>query len=70
MVEESLTFFSRYLNGIDIAFNRIRHFSDEIVSTLFPLVGKTLGSFTYFSLSSKEKLQAHRHVLINNLCPT
>jgi len=70
MVEEALTFCSRYLDGIEIVFNRQRHVNDEPhivpsnVSTLFPQVGKPVGSFVYFTLSAKEKLQAHRHVLL------
>lgn len=37
------------------------------VSVLFPLIGKAIMSFTYFSLSTKEKFQTHHHVLTN--CP-
>lgn len=71
MAEESLTFCSRYLNEIETVFNRIRRVNDEpdtmssSARTLFPPVGKPIGSFTYFSLSAKEKLQAHRHILTN-----
>ena len=73
MVEESLTFCSKYLDGIEIVFNRLHRVDDEPNnvscngSTLFPPIGKPVGSFTYFTLSTKEKLQAHRHVLTN--CP-
>jgi len=73
MAEESLTFCSRYLDGIETVFNRLHRVDDEPnnvscnVSTLFPPIGKPVGSFTYFTLSTKEKLQAHRHVLTN--CP-
>ncbi|XP_027922753.1 uncharacterized protein LOC114180648 [Vigna unguiculata] len=68
LAEESLTFCSRYLDGIETIFNRIRRVDDEpdtmasSVSGLFPPVGKPVGGFTYFSLSTKEKLQAHRHI--------
>ena len=71
LAEESLTFCSRYLDRIETIFNRIRRVDDEpdtmasSVNGLFPLVGKPVGGFTYFSLSTKEKLQAHRHVLTN-----
>jgi len=71
LAEESLTFCSRYLDGIETIFNRIRRVDDEpdtmasSVSGLFPPVGKPVGGFTYFSLSTKENLQAHRHVLTN-----
>lgn len=71
MAEEALTFCSRYLDGIETVFNRLHRVNDEpaIVpsneNTLFPLVGKPVGGFTYFTLSTKEKLQAHRHVLTN-----
>ncbi|BAT89774.1 hypothetical protein VIGAN_06083000, partial [Vigna angularis var. angularis] len=72
MVEECLTFCSRYLDGIEIVFNRLRRVNDEpsigscTVSTLFPPVGKPVGGFTYFTLSAKEKLEAHRRSLTNS----
>ncbi|XP_052723821.1 uncharacterized protein LOC108344223 [Vigna angularis] len=72
MAEECLTFCSRYLDGIETVFNRLRRVNDEpsidscTVSTLFPPIGKAVGGFTYFTLSEKEKLQAHRHILTNS----
>ncbi|BAT75953.1 hypothetical protein VIGAN_01389200 [Vigna angularis var. angularis] len=72
LAEECLTFCSRYLDGIETVFNRLRRVDDEpsigscTVSTLFPPIGKAVGGFTYFTLSEKEKLQAHRHVLTNS----
>ncbi|XP_052732434.1 uncharacterized protein LOC128196236 [Vigna angularis] len=72
LAEECLTFCSRYLDGIETVFNRLRRVDDEpsigscIVSTLFPSIGKAVGGFTYFTLSEKEKLQAHRHILTNS----
>ena len=71
MAEEILTFCSRYLEGIETVFNRTGRVDDEPYvmpssgSTLFPSIGKPVGSFNYFTLSTKEKLQAHRHVLTN-----
>jgi len=71
MAEEALTFCSRYLDEIEIVFNRLHRVNDEpaIVpsneNTLFSSVEKPVGGFTYFTLSTKEKLQAHRHVLTN-----
>jgi len=71
MAEEALTFCSRYVDGIETVFNRLRRVNDEPhivpsnISTLFPQVGKPASSFAYFTLSAKEKLQAHRHVLTN-----
>jgi len=71
MAKEALNFCSRYLDGIETVFNRPRRVNDEPhiapsnVTTLFPQVGKPVRAFTYFTLSAKEKLQAHRHVLTN-----
>nr|KYP39706.1 hypothetical protein KK1_038992 [Cajanus cajan] len=72
LAEEILTFCSRYLDGIETKFNRLGRVDDEpddivpsSVSTLFPPIGKPVGGFTYFTLSPREKLQAHRHVLTN-----
>nr|KYP32358.1 hypothetical protein KK1_046984 [Cajanus cajan] len=38
-------------------FHKSKHF--------FPPIGKPLEGYTYFTLSTKEKLQTHRHVLTN-----
>ncbi|XP_068486941.1 uncharacterized protein [Phaseolus vulgaris] len=71
MAEEALTFCLRYLDGIETVFNRLHRVNDEPAvvpsneNTLFPPVGKPVGGFTYFTLSTNEKLQAHRHVLTN-----
>jgi hypothetical protein len=35
------------------------------VAELFPLIGKPVGGSSYFTLTQREKLQAHRHVLTN-----
>ncbi|WVZ05847.1 hypothetical protein V8G54_019193 [Vigna mungo] len=72
MAEECLTFCSRYLDGIETVFNRLRRVNDEpnigscTLNTLFPPIAKPVGGFTYFTLSVREKLQAHRHILKNN----
>lgn len=71
LTQEVLTFCSRYLDGIETKFNRLGRVDDEPhivppnVSTLFPPVGKSVGGFTYFTLSTRKKLQVHRHVLTN-----
>lgn len=67
--EEILTFCSRYLeNEIETRFNRGGRVDDEPIqslSTLFPRIGKHVGGANYFNLPAKERLQAHRTVLIN-----
>jgi hypothetical protein len=71
LAEEVLTFCSRYLVGIETVFNRSRRVDDQpndmssSGSTMFLSIGKPVGSFNYFTLSTKEMLQAHRHVLTN-----
>lgn len=67
--EEILTFCSRYLdNEIETRFNRGGRVDDypyESSSLLFPNVGKPVGGSSYFTLTEREWLQAHRHVLVN-----
>lgn len=74
-MQEILTFCSRYLDNIETRWNRPSRVDDEPddvppltrEAELFPQVGKPVGAYTYFTLTSIEKLQAHRHVLTN--CP-
>ncbi|PNX54325.1 hypothetical protein L195_g047943, partial [Trifolium pratense] len=74
-LNEILTFCSRYLGNIETRWNQPRRVDDipddthrmPQVSELFPQVGKPVGGNSYFTLTSTEKLQAHRHVLTN--CP-
>jgi hypothetical protein len=67
--EEMLTFCSRYLeNDMETRFNRVGRVDDEplpSLSTLFPCIGKPVGGATNVNLTYIEKLQAHRHVLMN-----
>ena len=67
--EEILTFCSRYFdNEIETRFNRGGRVDDdpfESSSSLFPNVGKSVGAVTFFTLSTIEWVQAHRHVLVN-----
>ncbi|KAK2444037.1 hypothetical protein QL285_015093 [Trifolium repens] len=75
LLEEILTFCSRYLDDIETRWNRHGRADDEHndkqpqsrMSELFPLIGKPVGGSSYFTLTQREKLQAHRHVLTN--CP-
>ncbi|KAK7311167.1 hypothetical protein RJT34_09123 [Clitoria ternatea] len=76
LMQEILTFCSRYLDNIETRWNRParvddRHDDDtqptSRAAELFPHVGKPVGGSSYFTLTSVEKLQAHRHVLTN--CP-
>ena len=60
--QEVVTFCSRYLDdegGISQPNDRIAEF--------FPCVGKPIGGFTWFTLTSIQRMQAHRHILVN--CP-
>lgn len=74
-MQEILTFCSRYLDNIETRWNRPRRVDDvpndiqpkTRVAELFPQIGKPVGGSSYFTLTSTEKLQAHRHVLTN--CP-
>ena len=73
LTQEILTFCSRYLDNIETRWNRPSRVDDEPneiepesrVSELFPQVGKPVGSSSYFTLTSIEKMQAHRHMLTN-----
>ncbi|XP_025692596.1 uncharacterized protein [Arachis hypogaea] len=71
LAEECLTFYSRYFEDIETRFNRPRRVCDDPLdrgcseSCLFPTVGKAGSSGTFFTLSEKQKLQAHRYVLLN-----
>lgn len=76
LVQEILTFCSRYLDNIETRWNRPARVDDEPlddiqpcsrVAELFPRVGKSIGGSSFYTLTSTEKLQAHRHVLTN--CP-
>jgi hypothetical protein len=77
IVEECLTFCSRYLEDGDIEtrFNRPRRNDDDngvssssestILLKLFPILGKPIGLTKIFSLPNMEMIQAHRYVLAN-----
>ena len=68
---EVLLFCSRYIDGVDTVFNRLPRVDDQpdvrmSDRGLFPPIGRPVGGFEYFTLSPREKLQAHRHVLTNS----
>ena len=73
LVEEILTFCSRYLDNIETRWSRPSRVDDEPncvqanswVAELFPQVGRPVGGSSYFTLTTTERLQAHRHVLTN-----
>lgn len=74
LAEEVLTFCSQYLNEIETRISRpacVDDYPDERdsshISTLFPPIGRAIGAFSTFDLSTVEKTQAHRYVLLN--CP-
>ncbi|XP_072054894.1 uncharacterized protein [Arachis hypogaea] len=69
---EILTFCSRYLDNVESRINRPVHVDDRPskdvtnnVTSMFPLIGKVVGAAAFFNLSPTERLQAHRHVLVN-----
>nr|XP_009776780.1 PREDICTED: uncharacterized protein LOC104226462 [Nicotiana sylvestris] len=72
IVEEALTLYSRYFEGIESRLNRPKRVNDEPnhneaseVSTMFPQQGKPIGGSTIEPLTLLEKTQAHRYVLLN-----
>ena len=74
--QEVVTFCSRYLDDIETIWNRPRRVDDEggisqhpndRIAEFFPCVGKPIGGFTWFTLTSTQRMQAHRHILVN--CP-
>lgn len=73
VAEETFTFFSQFLEGIETRMNRLRRVNDypedrdlANSSSIFPPVGKGVGAET-FELSPMVKRQAHRYVVLN--CP-
>ncbi|KAK7258274.1 hypothetical protein RIF29_23845 [Crotalaria pallida] len=73
LAEEVLTFCSQYLEGIETRINRPARVDDfnsastSHLPSLFPPLGKAVGAFSTFELSTLEKIQAHRYLLLN--CP-
>ncbi|XP_061339756.1 uncharacterized protein LOC133286368 [Gastrolobium bilobum] len=75
LMQEILTFCSRYLDNIETRWNRPRRVDDAHddiqpqtrIDVFFPKVGKPIGASTFCNLTNMERLQAHRHVLTN--CP-
>ncbi|KAM3233934.1 hypothetical protein P3L10_019293 [Capsicum annuum] len=72
MVEEALTFYSRYFEDIELRVNRPKRVNDESNhneasnrSFMFPRQGKPIGGSSTFPLNFLEKTQAHRYVLLN-----
>ncbi|XP_060186724.1 uncharacterized protein LOC132616141 isoform X2 [Lycium barbarum] len=73
LADEILTFCSRYFEDVETRMNRPRRVDDKPndvgyheKETMFPKIGKSVAG-SYFKLPPMQKLQAHRHVLIN--CP-
>ncbi|XP_061374183.1 uncharacterized protein LOC133316451 [Gastrolobium bilobum] len=75
LMQEILTFCSRYIDNIETRWNRPGRVDDvpndaqdkSQMDEIFPRVGKPIGASSYFNLTSMQRLQAHRHVLTN--CP-
>ena len=75
LADECMAFCSRYLEGFPTKHNLPSRNNDKPdqfetpmsrqESTLFPPVGKPLGKPSAYSLTDREKLQAHRYVLYN-----
>ena len=61
----------RYFDDIETSFNRPPRVNDcpepepSLSELLIPRVGKLVGGSERFKMKETEKLQAHRHVLIN-----
>lgn len=69
LIEETLTFCSRYLIGVDTKLNRLRRNDDgnelQQHECVFPQAGRPLGGVTSVNLDYTSYAQAHRHVLFN-----
>ncbi|KAJ4838764.1 hypothetical protein Tsubulata_007803 [Turnera subulata] len=72
LIEEALTLYSGYFEGIESKLNRLSRVNDEpnVVdaienSSLFPPQGKPIGSARKLPLTSLGKTQANRYVLFN-----
>ena len=73
LTQEILNFCSRYIDDMETRWNQSRRVDDgsialelkSYVDELFPQLGKPVGGYSYFNLTSIEKLQAHRHMLTN-----
>ena len=69
--DEVLYFCSRYFDDIETSFNRPPRVDDcpeaesVPIALSIPRLGKRVGGGELFKLTATEKLQAHRHVLIN-----
>ena len=72
IMEECLTFCSRYLENIETWFNRPRRNDDynevdssefDTLSRIFPSLGRPFGAAKIVSLDPFEKIQAHSYVL-------
>ncbi|XP_025611139.1 uncharacterized protein [Arachis hypogaea] len=70
--EEILTFCSRYLDNVETRIYRPTRVDDQSIdappseiANMFPVVGKAVGASSFFTITATEKLQAHRHVLVN-----
>ncbi|KAH0713018.1 hypothetical protein KY289_008977 [Solanum tuberosum] len=71
-VEEVLSIYSRYFDEIESRLNRPKRVNDEPnhneasgKSSIFPQQGKPIGGSTTEPLTTLEKTQAHRYVLLN-----
>ncbi|XP_057550597.1 uncharacterized protein LOC130828654 [Amaranthus tricolor] len=66
ILEETITFCSRYLEGVETLFNRPRRNDDDNEngsSYLFNACGRPIGEVKVINLNHKSKMQIHRYVL-------
>ena len=66
ILEETITFCSRYLEGVETLFNRPRCNDDDNEngsSDLFNVCGQPVGEVKVINLNHKSKMQIHRYVL-------
>lgn len=66
ILEETVTFCSRYLEGVETVFNRQRRNDDDdanLSSYLFNSCGRPIGEVKAIDLTHKSKMQIHRYVL-------
>ena len=71
LVEECITFFSRYLNDVETKYNCTNKNFVDLTDIkyegliIFKCIGRSLGMHTCRELSSEEWAQAHLYVLTN-----
>ena len=69
LAEETLTFYSLY-EEVESRLNRSWRVDDRLnesehLQIIYPQIGRSVGSSSTFTLTTLEKIQAHRYLLLN-----